>query len=132
MGFQSRPKKYRTGLESHPTFLRRSFEMSLRPSLAAILLLSPISFAIAANDDPATRQVELKKGDKIIFFGDSLANLAGEEKPKEHVKRGYVNIVREKLHEKHKDKNFEVDWVATGGYTVPNLINRVDKDGIAK
>jgi lysophospholipase L1-like esterase len=106
--------------------------MILRISLAAVLLLSPMSLPLAADDDPATRQVELKKGDKIIFFGDSLTNLAGEEKPKEHVKKGYVNIVREKLQEKHKDKNIEVDWVATGGHTVPDLINRVDKDVIAK
>ena len=103
-----------------------------RISLAAVMLLSSISFALAADEDPAIRQVELKKGDKIIFFGDSLTNLAGEEKPKEHVKKGYVNIVREKLQEKHKDKNIEVDWVATGGHTVPDLINRVDKDVIAK
>ena len=106
--------------------------MSLRSSLAALVLLSPISFAFAADDDPATRQVELKKGDKIIFFGDSLTNLAGEEKPKEHVKKGYVNIVRERLQEKHKDKGIVVDWVATGGHTVPDLIKRVDKDVIAK
>ncbi|MGI8979926.1 MAG: SGNH/GDSL hydrolase family protein [Pirellulaceae bacterium] len=104
--------------------------MLLRSTLAVLLLLSP--FALAAEDDPAARQVELKKGDKIIFFGDSLTNLAGEEKPKEHVKKGYVNIVREKLQEKHKDKNIVVDWVATGGHTVPDLIKRVDKDVIAK
>src|SRR4029079_17147352 len=106
--------------------------MLLRISFVPVLLLSFISLALAADDDPASRQVELKKGDKIIFFGDSLTNLAGEEKPKEHVKKGYVNIVREKLQEKHKDKNIEVDWVATGGHTVPDLINRVDKDVIAK
>lgn len=107
--------------------------MILRISLVPVLLLSFISLPLAAaDDDPATRQVELKKGDKIIFFGDSLTNLAGEEKPKEHVKKGYVNIVREKLQEKHKDKDIQVDWVATGGHTVPDLINRVDKDVIAK
>ena len=101
-------------------------------TLAALLLLTPFSLVLAADDDPATRQVELKKGDKIIFFGDSLTNLAGEEKPEEHVKKGYVNIVREKLQEKHAGKNIEVDWVATGGHTVPDLIKRVDKDVIAK
>ncbi len=101
-------------------------------TLAALLLLTPFSLVHAADDDPATRQVELKKGDKIIFFGDSLTNLAGEEKPEEHVKKGYVNIVREQLQEKHAGKNIEVDWVATGGHTVPDLIKRVDKDVIAK
>jgi lysophospholipase L1-like esterase len=106
--------------------------MSLRTSLAA-LLLSPFCFAFAADDDPATRQVELKKGDKIIFFGDSLTNLAGEEKPKDKgVQKGYVRIVREKLQEKHKDLGIEVDWVATGGHTVPDLLKRVDNDVIAK
>ena len=32
----------------------------------------------------------------------------------------------------HKDKDIEVDWVATGGHTVPDLLKRVDKDVIAK
>jgi lysophospholipase L1-like esterase len=85
-----------------------------------------------ANDDPAARQVELKKGDHIIFFGDSLTALAGQEAPKQHVSKGYVRIVRETLQEKHKDKGIEVDWVATGGHTVPDLLKRVDKDVIAK
>jgi len=106
--------------------------MSLHSSLAALLLLSPISFAFAADEDPATRQVELKKGDKIIFFGDSLTSLAGDEQPAEHVKKGYVRIVRETLQEKHKDKDLQIDWVATGGHTVPDLLARVDKDVIAK
>lgn len=90
------------------------------------------SLASAAEEDPATRQVELKKGDRIIFFGDSLTNLAGEEKPKEHVTKGYVRIVRETLEEKHPDRKVEVDWVATGGHTVPDLLKRVDVDVIAK
>ena len=85
-----------------------------------------VSLAALAEEDLATKQVELKKGDRIIFFGDSLTNLAGEEKPKEHVTKGYVRIVRETLQEKHKDKKIEVDWVATGGHTVPDLLKRVD------
>lgn len=106
--------------------------MHLRSSFAALQILSCTILAFAAEDEPAKRQVELKKGDKIIFFGDSLTNLAGEEKPKEHVKKGYVRIVREKLQEQHKDKNLEVDWVATGGHTVPDLLKRLDKDVLSK
>jgi lysophospholipase L1-like esterase len=86
----------------------------------------------AAEDDPAEKKVELKKGDHIIFFGDSLTELAGKEAPKEHVKKGYVRIVREQLEKIHKDKDLKVDWVATGGHTVPDLLKRVDKDVIAK
>jgi hypothetical protein len=76
--------------------------------------------------------VQLKKGDRIIFFGDSVTALAGTEKPKEHVTKGYVRIVRETLLLNHPDKKIEVDWVATGGHTAPDLLRRVDKDVIAK
>jgi lysophospholipase L1-like esterase len=104
------------------------------------LCLTAVALAVLVNartagadDDPAKKQVELKKGDKIIFFGDSLTALAGIDGPKEKgVTNGYVRIVRDTLKEKHKDKDIEVDWVATGGHTVPDLLKRVDKDVIAK
>ena len=83
-------------------------------------------------DEPAPDAIKLKKGDSIIFFGDSLTELAGREAPKEHVTKGYVRIVREKLAAKHSDLDLKVDWVATGGHTVPDLLKRVDKDVIAK
>src|SRR5688572_3345362 len=61
----------------------------------------------AADDDPAAKQVELKKGDRIIFFGDSLTALAGIDGPKDKgVTTGYVRIVRDALREKHKDKGY--------------------------
>jgi len=102
--------------------------LSLLALPALVLAFVPVS----AADEVADRQVELKKGDKIIFFGDSLTALAGQEEPKKYVTKGYVRIVRESLQEKHKDKKIEVDWVATGGHTVPDLLKRVDKDVIAK
>jgi len=97
----------------------------------AVSLLVCTSMAVV-EEDVAARKIELKKGDRIIFFGDSLTNLAGEEKPKEHVSKGYVRIVRETLQQNHQDKSIEVDWVATGGHTVPDLLERVDRDVIAK
>jgi isoamyl acetate esterase len=97
--------------------------------LLGLLVAAPLG--TAADDDPADRQVELKKGDRILFFGDSLTALAGAEEPKKHVTKGYVRIVREALQERHKDKDIVVDWVATGGHTVPDLLKRVDKDVIA-
>lgn len=87
---------------------------------------------VAAADENADRQVALKDGDRIIFFGDSLTYLAGKEEPKDKVTKGYVRIVKETLAEKHKDKKIEIDWVATGGHTVPDLIKRVDKDVLSK
>jgi isoamyl acetate esterase len=100
-------------------------------SLSVLALSVVVASPAVADDDPAHKQVELKKGDKIIFFGDSLTALAGIDGPKEKgVTKGYVRIFREAIREKHKD--LEVDWVATGGHTVPDLLKRVDKDVIAK
>jgi lysophospholipase L1-like esterase len=114
----------------------RIFEESVmqasRTIAAVIALLVSLPVVARAEDDPASATVTLKKGDSIIFFGDSLTELAGREAPKEHVTKGYVRIVREKLQESHKDLDLKVDWVATGGHTVPDLLKRVDKDVIAK
>ncbi|MCI0462958.1 MAG: GDSL-type esterase/lipase family protein [Gemmataceae bacterium] len=96
---------------------------------AALLLFAAVG---TAGDDPTNQKVVLKDGDRIIFFGDSLTSLAGQEAPKKYVTKGYVRIVRETLQTTHKGKNIEVDWVATGGHTVPDLLKRVDKDVIAK
>jgi lysophospholipase L1-like esterase len=93
-----------------------------------------ISFCLAATllvsmrgDDPAARQVELKKGDRILFFGDSLTALAVKDKNVPEGK-GYVPLVREAL----KDRGVEVDAVATGGHKVTDLLKRVEADVIAK
>lgn len=83
----------------------------------------------AAQDN---RQVELKKGDRILFFGDSLTYLAGKEEPKKFVTKGYTRIVQETLDKTHPDLGVEVDWVATGGHTVPDLIKRLEKDVLPK
>ena len=96
-----------------------------------VILLACTSGALAA-DDHADRQVTLKKGDRIVFFGDSLTYLAAKEDPKTGVTRGYLRIVKEKLTETHKDLNLEIDWVATGGHTVPDLLKRVDTDVLTK
>ncbi|MEX0704213.1 MAG: GDSL-type esterase/lipase family protein [Planctomycetales bacterium] len=104
---------------------------------SAALALSYSASSIVRGAEPdetdtATAKVQLKTGDRIIFFGDSLTSLAGEERPKAHVTKGYVRIVRETLQERHKDLDLQVDWVATGGHTVPDLLARVDRDVIAK
>jgi lysophospholipase L1-like esterase len=104
--------------------------VALPLSIALGLLLA--ASLRAANEDLAEKQVELKNGDRIIFFGDSLTALAGKEEPKRHVTKGYIRIVRETLQKTHKDKDITVDWVATGGHTVVDLLKRVDEDVIAK
>jgi lysophospholipase L1-like esterase len=77
--------------------------------------------------NPASRQVQLKKGDQIIFFGDSLTALAIKD-PNVPEGKGYVPLVRAAL----KDAGVEVDAVATGGHKVTDLLKRVDQDVLAK
>jgi lysophospholipase L1-like esterase len=105
--------------------------MHMRFAFGLLILMSFVPPAVRA-EDPAEKKVELKSGDRIVFFGDSLTYLAGKEEPKDRVTRGYVRIVKETLDTTHKGKNIEVDWVATSGHTVPDLLKRVDKDVIAK
>src|SRR5436190_2018878 len=88
--------------------------------------------AAAEADNPATAKIDLRKGDFILFFGDSLTQLAGQEAPKPHVTKGYVRIVREQLSETHPAKELKVDWVATGGDRVTTLLKRVDKEVLAR
>ena len=94
--------------------------------LASILVAS----AAAAQDN---RKVELKKGDRILFFGDSLTELGGNDAPKKQgVTKGYVKIVQETLDKTHPDLGVKVDWVATSGHTVPQLLARFEKDALPK
>jgi len=79
------------------------------------------------GQDAASRQVQLKKGDRIIFFGDSLTALAVKD-PNVPEGKGYVPLVRAAL----KDAGVEVDAVATGGHKVTDLLNRVNQDVLAK
>jgi lysophospholipase L1-like esterase len=110
-------------------YVLRSYVLKISASM--VIALSQ-HLTATADDNLAEKQVELKKDDRIIFFGDSLTSLAGQEAPKAHVTKGYVRIVRETLQAAHPDKQLEVDWVATGGHTVPQLLERADRDVIAK
>ncbi len=94
--------------------------------MITLCLAAALSFA-SFDDDPAAKQVELKKGDKILFFGDSLTALAVKDKNVPEGK-GYVPLVREAL----KERGVEVDAVATGGHKVTDLLKRVDADVIAR
>ena len=97
-----------------------------------LCLVLALALRASAGDDLAQKQVTLKKGDHIIFFGDSLTYYGGIDGPKGKVTKGYVKLVQESLDTTHKDLGIKVDWVATGGHTVPDLIKRLDKDVLAK
>jgi len=95
-------------------------------------ILSQVPSASQAEESFAQNRVTLKKGDRIVFLGDSLTYLAGKELPKEHVTKGFVRIVREALKERHPEKQIEVDWVSTGGGIVQTLLKLVNEKVMAK
>jgi lysophospholipase L1-like esterase len=97
------------------------------PLFALAVVLAP-----AFAGEPSDRKIRLKQGDRIVFFGDSLTFLAAKEDAKTGVTKGYLRIVRDKLNETHKGQNIEVNWVATGGHTVPDLLKRLEKDVLPK
>jgi len=82
-----------------------------------VILLGITNMAFAA--DP------LKKGERIVFFGDSITQ--GGVGPK-----GYVTVVKNTLAEKHKDLGIEVIGAGISGNKVPNLQSRLEKDVLAK
>jgi len=90
-------------------------------ALAALAVaLLPFHALSQEGTDPASRQVQLKNGDRIIFFGDSLTALAIKD-PNVPEGKGYVPLVRAAL----KDRAVDVDAVATGGHKVSPISSSV-------
>jgi lysophospholipase L1-like esterase len=93
----------------------------LQTSLAAFALLSVPAFTPGAD----TEAPALKKGDKIVFLGDSIT-AAGVGKT------GYVTLIKNALNQKHKDLGIEVVGAGISGNKVPDLQRRLEKDVLAK
>jgi lysophospholipase L1-like esterase len=87
---------------------------------AGFLLALPASFA-TAEEPPLT----LKKGDRIVFLGDSITEAGVSPK-------GYVTLVKRALEEKHKDLEIEVIGAGVSGNKVPDLRRRLAKDVLAR
>jgi len=87
----------------------------------ALMALAVVSPAFAADKDGAP----LKKGERIVFLGDSITQ--GGVSPK-----GYVTVIKKTLAEKHKDLGIEVIGAGISGNKVPDLQRRLEKDVLAK
>ena len=68
---------------------------------------------------------EVKKGDRIVFFGDSITQQGG--KPK-----GYVTLVRKQIDKAFPEQGVEVINAGISGHKVPNLEKRLDRDVLNK
>jgi lysophospholipase L1-like esterase len=87
----------------------------------AVILFTHLTASSGADNDA----VSLKKGDRIVFLGDSIT--AGGVSPK-----GYVTLIKKELAEKHKDLKIEVLGAGVSGNKVPDLQRRLDRDVLAK
>lgn len=67
----------------------------------------------------------LKKGERIVFLGDSITQAGASP-------GGYVTLIRGELTPKHKDLGIEVIGAGISGNKVPDLQKRLDRDVIAR
>ncbi len=71
------------------------------------------------------KKIPLKKGDRIVFLGDSITQ-AGVSP------RGYITLIRKELEEKHKDLGLKVIGAGISGNKVPDLQRRLERDVLNK
>jgi lysophospholipase L1-like esterase len=93
------------------------FSIAAVPGLAAALVLA------APAAEPA--RVPLKKGDRIVFLGDSITQAGVGPK-------GYVTLIKQQLQGKHKDLGIEIIGAGISGNKVPDLQKRLEKDVLAR
>jgi lysophospholipase L1-like esterase len=87
---------------------------------AALVLM--FAFTCTAQE---TGKTPLKKGERIVFLGDSIT--AGGVSPK-----GYVTLIKNRLQEKHADLGITIIGAGISGNKVPDLQKRLDRDVLSK
>jgi lysophospholipase L1-like esterase len=87
----------------------------------------PLAVALlaVATAQAADAPVALKKGDKIVFLGDSITQGGGG-------KTGYITLVKAALDEKNQDLAVETINAGISGNKVPDLQKRVERDVIKR
>ena len=92
--------------------------------LSAILLASLVDLSMVSAAEPA-KPVSLRKGDHVIFLGDSITAYADAP-------HSWVGMVRAKVGEAHKDYGLRVLNAGVSGNTVTDLAARLETDVLAK
>jgi lysophospholipase L1-like esterase len=90
--------------------------------VAAVATVFGSAFTTARSEN---RAAPLKKGDRIVFLGDSItAGGLG--------KQGYITLIKNRVKEKHADLGIEIFGAGVSGNKVPDLQKRLEKDVLAK
>ena len=90
----------------------------------SLLLLFIVSFSaqtLAEGEDI----VQIKKGDRIIFLGDSITQAGAGP-------NGYVSLIRDKMDSVHGNLGIEVTGAGISGNKVTDLQERLDRDVISQ
>ncbi|MBI3823394.1 MAG: SGNH/GDSL hydrolase family protein [Planctomycetes bacterium] len=90
-----------------------------------IQFVTGVTFLVAATLAGGGERVPLKKGDRIVFLGDSIT--AGGVGAK-----GYVTLIKSRLKEKHGDLDISIVGAGISGNKVPDLQKRLQKDVLDK
>jgi isoamyl acetate esterase len=69
--------------------------------------------------------IPLKKGERILFLGDSITQAGVNSK-------GYITVIRNALDKKYQDLGIVIIGAGISGNKVPDLLKRVDRDVIAR
>jgi lysophospholipase L1-like esterase len=81
----------------------------------------PLAFLCVVAMTVTLHAQTLKKGDRVVFLGDSITQAGAAP-------GGYVTLVREALAKEHKELGVEVIGAGISGNKVPDLEKRLDKD----
>jgi lysophospholipase L1-like esterase len=95
----------------------------VRASYVALFVAAVLGAFSMANT--ALAGEALKKGERIVFLGDSITQAGAGE-------GGYVTIIKETLAKEHADIEAEVIGAGISGNRVPDLQKRLERDVIAK
>lgn len=93
--------------------------------MTKLTLLTLLFSAVLLTSVSASYIMSLKKGEKIVFFGDSITQLGNDP-------GGYVTLVRDTIASKYPGYGIEVIGAGISGNKVPDLISRLDKDVLAE
>lgn len=100
--------------------------MARRKFRFAISLITALfGIALSIGDSSAAADEPLKKGERIVFLGDSITQAGAGA-------GGYVTLAKEALAKKYPDLGIEVIGAGISGNRVPDLEARLDRDVIEK
>jgi len=89
----------------------------------ALLFLLVFSERNLRGADPSA--IALKKGDRIVFLGDSITQAGAGSK-------GFITLIKQELDRRARNLGIEIIGAGISGNKVPDLQKRVDQDVIAK